>query len=137
MVVDGRRRRDTDEPRRGRADLPPANGSVPPVFDENGERIPNSVRFPPPADLEDDAAQVWVEVIDQHHDPSRVVGWDLAAYCGQVATFRDARRRVQREGLIVEDERMRPIPHPAIAIEREAQRQIREWGDKFRGKGRR
>ncbi len=53
------------------------------------------------------------------------------AYCGQVAVLRDAQQRVANEGLIVQDPKGFPIPHPALAIVRAAQDEIRKWGDRF------
>lgn len=96
--------------------------------------VPAGDTWPAPAHLDEAAAAVWAEVIAQHHEPARIVGPDLEAYCGQVALQRDARERVAREGTIIADERGRPEPHPAIALERAAQKEIRDWGDKFRGR---
>ncbi|QRI45464.1 hypothetical protein SEA_LEONA_56 [Arthrobacter phage Leona] len=90
--------------------------------------------FPPPEYLDAEAAAVWREVIAQHHEPAKIAGPDLAAYCGQVALQRDLRERIATEGAIIADERGRPEPHPAIAMERAAQKEIRDWGDKFRGR---
>lgn len=87
-----------------------------------------------PAHLDAATRKVWQELVDAHHDPHRIVGADFDAYCGQVALQRDARQRVAEEGAIVVDERDRPVPHPAIDLERDAQREIRAWGDKFRPK---
>ena len=41
----------------------------------------------------------------------------LADYATQVARLADARHRINRDGLVVADEKGRPIPHPALAIE--------------------
>lgn len=90
--------------------------------------------YPAPDHLDTEAAKVWAEVIGQHHEPARIIGPDLEAYCGQVALLRDARARIASEGTIIEDERGRPTEHPAISLERLAQKEVREWGDKFRGK---
>lgn len=90
--------------------------------------------YPPPDHLDEEAAKVWREIIAQHHEPGKIAGPDLEAYCGQVAMQRDARRRVAAEGTIIEDERGRPDVHPAIALEVKAQAEIRAWGDKFRGR---
>jgi phage terminase small subunit len=98
---------------------------------------PDPAAFPAPEHLDPEAAKVWAEVIGQHHEPAKIAGPDLEAYCGQVAMLRDARARVAAEGAIIEDERGRPDVHPAIALERLAQKEIREWGDKFRGRTRR
>lgn len=88
----------------------------------------------PPEHLDEKTAAVWRELVGAHHDPARIVGADFDAYCGQVALQRDARARIARDGVIVEDERGRPTDHPAIALERDAQREIRNWGDRFRPK---
>lgn len=90
--------------------------------------------FPPPPWLDGDAAAIWTEIIDQHHEPERLNLTGLAAYCGQVALERDARKRVAQEGMIVADERGRPEPHPAIAVQLKAQAEIRAWGDAFLGR---
>ena len=52
---------------------------------------------------------------------------ELEAYASQVARLRDARRRIEAEGMIVADPKGYPIPHPAIAIERAAQAEVRQW----------
>lgn len=87
-----------------------------------------------PANLSSDAQEVWHEVVDAHHAPERIVGPDLDAYCVQVARMRDAQARIDAEGLIVADEKGRPVPHPAVELERRAQTEVRAWGDRFRGR---
>ena len=106
---------------------PPAAKPEPEVVDS----------FPPPAHLDGDAATIWTEIVNAHHEPARIVGPDLEAYCGQVAMLRDARRRVAREGAIIADSRGLPLAHPAIGLELKAQAEIRAWGDKFRGRAKR
>lgn len=56
---------------------------------------------------------------------------ELEAYASQVARLRDSRRRIEAEGMIVADPKGYPIPHPAIAIERAAQAEVRQWAAKF------
>ena len=56
---------------------------------------------------------------------------DLEAYASQLARLRDARRRIEAEGMIVADPKGYPVPHPAIAIERAAQAEVRTWSAKF------
>ena len=88
-----------------------------------------------PAHLPDDVAAVWVETngrTDLQHE-----GPDFEAYCGQVARLRDAQQRLQREGLVIADPKGNPVPHPAIAIERAAQAEIRSWGAQFKPRRRR
>lgn len=79
-----------------------------------------------PAHLPEDVAVVWVEL-----HAGAYTGPDFEAYCGQVARLRDAQGRVSREGLVVADEKGRPVPHPALAVEREAQREVRAWAGRF------
>lgn len=87
----------------------------------------------PPTHLPDEVAKVWREVVAAYGD-----GWEsintpaLEAYAGQVATLRDAQRRLATDGLIVEGLRGEPMTHPALAIERQAQDEIRKWGDTFK-----
>ena len=85
-----------------------------------------------PAHLSEAARAVWVEVTSAHSDPSPIIGPDLEAYCVQVARMRDAQKRIDAEGLVVADEKGRPVPHPAIAIEKVAQAEVRAWGQRFR-----
>lgn len=58
-------------------------------------------------------------------------GADFEAYLGQVARLRDAQQRIAADGMIVQDARGNPVAHPALAIERSAQSEIRTWGDRF------
>lgn len=86
-----------------------------------------------PDHLPDDVAAVWTQVVDAYGGGAdRIVGPDLEAYCGQVARLRDAQRRLATEGSVVADPKGFPIPHPAIAIERAAQDEIRKWGSAFK-----
>lgn len=91
-----------------------------------------SGRFDPPEHLSPVAADVWRSIVSESDTPAMLIGDELAAYCECVALERDASRRVVAEGTIVADERGRPIPHPAIAVARQAQQDIRAWGDRFR-----
>jgi len=91
-----------------------------------------------PQHLPADVAAVWDEVIADlttAYGPTVAkasAGPDLEAYCGQVARLRDAQRRIADEGAIVADPKGTPVPHPAVAIERAAQDEIRKWGSTFR-----
>ena len=49
-----------------------------------------------------------------------------------MARLRDAQARLAAEGSIIADPKGVPIPHPAIAIERAAQDEIRKWGNAFK-----
>lgn len=80
-----------------------------------------------PGHLPPDVAKVWAELAPT---ASRT-GPDFEAYCGQIARLRDAQRRIGSEGLITADEKGRPIPHPALEVERKAQAEVRAWGTTF------
>lgn len=79
-----------------------------------------------------DVQAVWDEVLDAYGENSdQIIGPDLEAYCGQVARLREAQRRIHAEGLVIADPKGNPIPHPAVAIEKTAQVEIRIWGRTF------
>ena len=87
----------------------------------------------PPVSMPEAERQVWLDVVGACGDGAeRVCGPDLEAYCGQVARLRDAQARLARDGLIVSDPKGNPIPHPALAIEKSAQVEIRAWGNAFK-----
>lgn len=87
----------------------------------------------PPSHLPEDVAAVWVEITTAYGDGwPAIAGPALDAYCAQVAVHRDATDRIARDGLIVEGPKGEPITHPAIAIQRTAQDEIRRWGDAFK-----
>lgn len=86
----------------------------------------------PPEHLTPSAAGVWEEIVSDSDTPHLLNPEELGAYCEMVSLERDASARVAREGTIVSDERGRPIAHPAIAVARQAQQDIKAWGDRFR-----
>jgi len=88
-------------------------------------------QFAPPEHLSEAAAEVWRGVIRDASNPSFIVADELAAFCNAVVLERDCARRVAAEGTIVADERGRPIAHPAIAVGRQAQQDIKGWAEKF------
>lgn len=80
-----------------------------------------------------DVQEIRKEVLAAYGDGAdRIDGPDLEAFCGQVARLRDAQARLAAEGSIIADPKGVPIPHPAIAIERAAQDEIRKWGNAFK-----
>ncbi len=80
-----------------------------------------------------DVQEIRQEVLAAYGDGAdRIDGPDLEAFCGQVARLRDAQARLAAEGSIIADPKGVPIPHPAIAIERAAQDEIRKWGNAFK-----
>ncbi len=80
-----------------------------------------------PAHLSEPVAAVWRELAAG----SPILGPAFEAYCGQVATLREAQKRVDEEGIVIADPKGNPIPHPALAVARAAQVEIRSWGSKF------
>lgn len=59
-----------------------------------------------------------------------VPGFD--SYCGQVSIEREAGARVASEGIVVADEKGRPVPHPALEVQRKAQAEMRAWVPRLR-----
>lgn len=88
-------------------------------------------KFQPPEHLSEKATEVWSEVVARHMDPEQIIGPEFDAYCVTVARARDAARRIDRDGAVVNDERGNAVEHPAFAIERKAQAAIKAWGDRF------
>ena len=88
-------------------------------------------RWAPPVHLSSGAATVWRELVSKHPDPESILGPDFETYCVIVWRARDAARRIDSEGMVVNDERGNPIEHPALAIERKAQASIKSYGDRF------
>jgi hypothetical protein len=79
-------------------------------------------------------SEIWAEIAPQVTDRISIIG--LESLCCQVATQREARRRIDHDGLVVSDSRGNPIAHPALAVEKSAQAEIRKWIEKY-GKTRR
>lgn len=76
---------------------------------------------------------IWDELKEQLQP--RIGGPGLEALCGQVYRLREAERRISEEGMVVQDVKGNPIPHPALSIEKQAQAEIRNWINKY-GRGR-
>lgn len=70
-------------------------------------------------------------------DTSGAEALALEAYATTIARLRDARRRIDSEGLVVADEKGRPIPHPALAIEKMLNAEVRAWLARYQPKTRR
>jgi len=73
--------------------------------------------------------EIWEELKDTVS--TRIGPQGLEAFCGQVYRLRAAEKRITEEGLVVQDSKGNPIPHPALAIEKQAQTEIRNWIDKY------
>ncbi|MCY9786842.1 phage terminase small subunit P27 family [Nocardiopsis sp. EMB25] len=106
--------------------------------DSGGRKVntgPAFKRVPPkpPTWLSREAAAEWRRVIPELSRLDLIKEADraaLAAYCEAWATFVDATRQVQREGLTI-DAAQGTLPHPAVAIARNAGREMRAWAGHF------
>lgn len=87
----------------------------------------------PPEWLSDEAAAEWARVMPELSRLDLVKEQDraaLAAYCETWATFVEATQIVQREGLTIEA-KQGTLAHPAVAIARNAGRELRTWAPHF------
>jgi len=82
-----------------------------------------------PVNLDPELHEIWEEMAEQV--APRAPDLAIEALCRQVALMRDAAGRIQKEGAIVVDGKGNAVQHPAIAIEREAGKQVREWLAKY------
>lgn len=85
----------------------------------------------PPQSLSKVAQEVWNEIVASNDLAGTVDRAALEAFCTLMARLREARARVDKEGMVVKDGRGRAVPHPALAVERQIAEQIRAWGDRF------
>ena len=78
----------------------------------------------------DHLAEIMEELRPQLDPELTEVGLEVLA--SQVYLQRQAALRVREEGLMVLDGRGNPVPHPAIAIERDLRKEILGWLEKYR-----
>lgn len=84
-----------------------------------------------PKYLPEDVKAVWQEIVDELPNPEDIIGPEFEAYCGAIARLRDAQHRISKDGAICADAKGNPMPHPALAIERQCQDALRKWGNRF------
>jgi len=84
-----------------------------------------------PDHLPEPVADVWREIVASNDLAGKVDRAALETFCTLMARLREARDRIEEEGMVVTDPRGRVIPHPALAVERATAEQIRAWGDRF------
>ncbi|MFK0005483.1 P27 family phage terminase small subunit [Paenarthrobacter sp. NPDC090520] len=84
-----------------------------------------------PDHLPKPVADVWREIVASNDLVGKVDRVALETYCTLTARLREARGRIEDEGMVVTDTRGKVIPHPALAVERSTAEQIRVWGDRF------
>jgi P27 family predicted phage terminase small subunit len=85
----------------------------------------------PPDHLPEAVAEVWREIVASNDLAGKVDRSALETFATLMARLREARQRVEEDGMVVKDPRGRVIPHPALAGERSTAEQIRAWGDRF------
>ncbi|MFE1104134.1 phage terminase small subunit P27 family [Nocardiopsis alba] len=109
-----------------------------PGKDSGGREVPTPPAFkrlPPeaPAWMTDEARAEWDRVVpglsrlDLLKPEDRAA---LAAYCEAWATFVEATRIVQAEGMTIEA-KQGTLAHPAVGIARNAAREVRAWAAHF------
>ena len=84
-----------------------------------------------PDHLPEAVADVWREIVASNELVGKVDRAALETFATLMARLREARDRIEEEGMVVTDSRGRVIPHPALAVERSTAEQIRVWGDRF------
>ena len=78
-----------------------------------------------PTALPEHLASIWAELSGEVRSAIGAIG--LESLCSQVHRMRSAREQIDREGNIVLDPRGNPAPHPALAVEKQASAEVREW----------
>jgi phage terminase small subunit len=84
---------------------------------ENGREIPDH--------LPEYLHAVWREAKDQVRPSTPPAA--IEGLCRQLYLMRDAERRVSEEGSVVADAKGNATEHPAIKIQREAGKEVRDW----------
>lgn len=90
-----------------------------------------SSELEPPEGLPAEVVAVWHEVVAANDLAGQVDRAALEVFCTLMARLRTARDRVEEEGLVVNDDRGKAVPHPALLVERQTAEAIRAWGDRF------
>ena len=75
--------------------------------------------------LPKELSAIWDELEGEVNERIGSVG--LEAFCGQVHRLREAQSRIAEEGMIVQDAKGNPMAHPAVAIEKQAQVEVKAW----------
>jgi Phage terminase, small subunit len=56
----------------------------------------------------------------------------LESWAFALATFREAKSRIEKEGLVVADPKGKPVAHPALSIQRSASSDVEKWQKIYR-----
>ena len=86
-----------------------------------------------PDHLTEDMIAIWEEMEPQVRSGTPASA--MEALCRQVQLMRDCARRIQSEGSVVMDAKGNASEHPAIKIERDAAKQVRDWLKQYRRHG--
>jgi phage terminase small subunit len=86
-----------------------------------------------PEHLSDSLSDIWTEMSQQVRGDTPPSA--LEAICRQVQLMRDCATRIQAEGSVVVDAKGNATEHPAIKIERDAGKQLRDWLKQYRRRG--
>lgn len=78
-----------------------------------------------PATLPEHLRDIWDELEPQF--APRIGALGLEAACSQAYRLRTARAQIDKDGHLVRDSRGNPAPHPALAVEKQASAELREW----------
>ena len=78
-----------------------------------------------PKSLPDYLAAVWQDASSQCKEGTPPAA--IEAFCRQLHLMRDAEKRITEDGAIVVDGKGNATEHPAIKIQREAGKEIRDW----------
>lgn len=82
-----------------------------------------------PSGLSAEVVNAWDEIAPQV-DPS-ITSAGLEALATAMVRLRDARSRIEEDGMLVVGAQGKPVHHPAVAVEAAAVSEIRAWVSKF------
>lgn len=83
--------------------------------------------------LDDLIAQAYAEItMGMHPEILRKEKPGLERFAFAIAVNRESEARIKNEGLVVSDEKGRPVPHPALAIQRSSAKDIEGWLKQYR-----
>jgi P27 family predicted phage terminase small subunit len=85
-----------------------------------------------PAHLDEQARQKWAEVLpilESRGDVDQGALDALACYCSAWSRWTAAEAEVAKLGTVVKSPAGFPVPNPYLTVAKDAQRQMRQWGD--------
>lgn len=91
------------------------------------------VKADPPGHLSDLAKAAWMGLVTGWESAAELTSLETAAV--QLARARDAQARIDAEGMIIAGPKGEPVTHPALAVERAAQAEVRKWAATVKRRG--